>query len=214
MPFIELSAIPAPLTLTFGKLDQPARQLLQLCAWFAPEPLPERLFREHPALLPEPLQAAAGDEHAWNEAIAQLENHALLQRTLIPTLDRQADAFHKEPVFTLQRISPQALSAMRANHGAYCELAVTLLRSAYPDDTTLPANWPTCAALLPHVRQLRDVCPQDGGNARALFWLLDRAATYLRHGPALYGEARELLEAALELARATLGVTCPTPSKA
>jgi TIR domain-containing protein/NB-ARC domain-containing protein len=61
--------------------DQAAAQLLDLCAYLAPERIPPDLFTRHPVLLPEPLAAAAGDELAFDEAIAVLADYSLLKRT-------------------------------------------------------------------------------------------------------------------------------------
>jgi hypothetical protein len=61
--------------------NQAAGQLLDLCAYLAPEGIPLDLFTEHAGLLPEPLAAAAGDELAFDEAIAVLVDYSLLKRT-------------------------------------------------------------------------------------------------------------------------------------
>jgi TIR domain/NB-ARC domain len=61
--------------------NQAAAQLLDLCAYLAPEAIPLDLFTGHVDLLPEPLAAAAGDELAFDEAIAVLVDYSLLKRT-------------------------------------------------------------------------------------------------------------------------------------
>ncbi len=58
-----------------------AVQLLDLCAYLAPERIPLDLFTLHPGLLPEPLAAAAADELAFNEAIGILVDYSLIKRT-------------------------------------------------------------------------------------------------------------------------------------
>jgi hypothetical protein len=61
--------------------NQAAGQLLDLCAYLAPDRIPLDLFTEHTDLLPEPLAPAAGDELAFDEAIAVLVDYSLLKRT-------------------------------------------------------------------------------------------------------------------------------------
>jgi hypothetical protein len=61
--------------------NQAAAQLLDLCAYLAPERIPLDLFSGHPGLLPEPLAAAAANELAFDEAIAILVDYSLLNRT-------------------------------------------------------------------------------------------------------------------------------------
>jgi hypothetical protein len=58
-----------------------AVQLLELCAYLAPEPIPLDLFTGHAGLLPEPLATAAADVLAFNEVIAMLVDYSLAKRT-------------------------------------------------------------------------------------------------------------------------------------
>jgi hypothetical protein len=70
--------------ITFEKISavSPAAvQLLELCAYLAPEPIPLDLFSGHAGLLPEPLGTAAADVLAFNEVIATLVGYSLAKRT-------------------------------------------------------------------------------------------------------------------------------------
>jgi hypothetical protein len=70
--------------ITFEKISavSPAAvQLLELCAYLAPEPIPLDLFSGHAGLLPEPLGTAAADVLAFNEVIATLVDYSLAKRT-------------------------------------------------------------------------------------------------------------------------------------
>lgn len=58
-----------------------ATQLLDLCAYLAPERIPLDLFTGHPDRLPEPLAATAADELAFDEAVAVLADYSLVSRT-------------------------------------------------------------------------------------------------------------------------------------
>jgi hypothetical protein len=61
--------------------DPAATQLLDICAYFAPEAIPEDLFTQHPDHLPAPLAEAAADDLAFNETVAVLVDYALVKRT-------------------------------------------------------------------------------------------------------------------------------------
>jgi len=61
--------------------NRAAVQLLDLCAYLAPERIPLDLFTGHPDLLPEPLATTAADELAFNDAIGVLVDYSLLKRT-------------------------------------------------------------------------------------------------------------------------------------
>ena len=58
-----------------------AVQLLGVCAYLAPEPIPLDLFTAHAGLLPEPLSSAAADRLAFGDAIAVLVDYSLAKRT-------------------------------------------------------------------------------------------------------------------------------------
>jgi hypothetical protein len=58
-----------------------ALQLLEVCAYLAPEPIPLDLFAAHPDLLPAPLSAVAGDPVAFNDAVAVLVDYSLVKRS-------------------------------------------------------------------------------------------------------------------------------------
>jgi len=56
-------------------------QLLDICAYLAPEAIPEDLFTKHPDELPSPLAEVARDALAFNDSVAILVDHALVKRT-------------------------------------------------------------------------------------------------------------------------------------
>jgi hypothetical protein len=58
-----------------------AVQLLDICAYLAPEPIPLDLFTAHPGQLPEPLSAAAADQLAFGDTVAVLVDYSLAKRT-------------------------------------------------------------------------------------------------------------------------------------
>jgi hypothetical protein len=58
-----------------------AVQLLEVCAYLAPEPVPLDLFTAHADLLPTPLSAAAADRLALTEAIRVLADYSLASRS-------------------------------------------------------------------------------------------------------------------------------------
>jgi hypothetical protein len=56
-------------------------QLLDICAYLAPEPIPLDLFTIHVGQLPEPLSFAAGDRLAFGDTVAVLVDYSLAKRT-------------------------------------------------------------------------------------------------------------------------------------
>jgi hypothetical protein len=61
--------------------DPAAVQLLEICSYLAPEPVPLDLFTGHTDLLPAPLSAAAADPLAFTDTVAVLADYSLAKRS-------------------------------------------------------------------------------------------------------------------------------------
>jgi TIR domain len=62
-------------------LNQAAFQLLEICAYLAPEPVPLDLFTGHTDLLPDPLSETAADPVRFNGALGVLVDNSLAKRS-------------------------------------------------------------------------------------------------------------------------------------
>ena len=202
----------ATLSIAFPRLGEDAAQLLRLLSFCAPDPVPERLFREHPEHLPDALAEAARQPLRWEKAVAALRRYGLVERTQIDALDREPGGPNerREPAFQLHRLTQEvARHRIVADPPADAGVLLALLRNALPGETTIPTHWPRCASLVPHVLQLDRLSAHVAVDRRRLSWLLDRSAIYFQHGPALYHAARMLLERALAIDREDLGTDHP-----
>lgn len=189
------------LSLTFERLSPAAQQLLRLCAFAAPEPLPERFFREAARVLPPELAEAAVNPLSWNKAASELYRYGLAQRVSITALDRApgAAADSSELALSVHRLTQQTTRARLAQSEQDCKTLETLLAASCAVDPRLPANWPRYAALALHVTQLHRYCDTGWLESRQFSWLLDCVASYLRYGPALHAESTHWCEKALEI---------------
>ncbi|MGH3923457.1 MAG: tetratricopeptide repeat protein, partial [Pseudonocardiaceae bacterium] len=176
-----------------------AVQLLTLCAWLAPEPIPLELFTTHPDQLPAPLREVATDPLALADTVGALADYSLARRTNTGLLlHRLVQAVLRQPG-PHQPDDPHLLPTVLA-----------LLRADLPEEImTAPRNWPPWRGLLLHV--LAATGHHDDTHLIAAddtSWLLDRAATYQRtHGePAT---ARPLFERALRIREITYGPEHP-----
>jgi tetratricopeptide (TPR) repeat protein len=175
---------------------QPAAvQLLGLCAWLAPEPIPLDVFTDHPEHLPAPLDRVASDALAFAETVGALVDYSLARRTDAGLLlHRLVQAVIRQPG-PHQPEDPHPLPVV-----------LDLLRADLPEEiVAAPQNWPRWRHLLSHV--LAATAHHDDANptaASATSWLLDSAAIYQQtHGqPAT---ARPLLERALHIRETAYG---------
>jgi tetratricopeptide (TPR) repeat protein len=176
-----------------------AAQMLNLCAYLAPEPIPLDLFTHHPEQLPTPLDRVAADSLSFAETVGALLDYSLAQRTDSGLLlHRLVQAVIRQPGPT-EPEDPQPLAVVLA-----------LLCADLPEEiSTAPENWPRWRQLLPHI--LAAMAHHNDANPTApdaTYWLLDRAAAYQQtHGQP--DTARSLLERALCLGETAYGPAHP-----
>jgi len=128
--------------LSFGKIDgeSPAAvQLLDVCAYLAPERVPLNMFSSHYELLPEPLSPAAADPVTFWETVAVLVDYSLAKRT--------------DDELRLHRLVQGAIrlrlpAAQAATFRAHTEAILAASKPGRPED---PLNWTLWANLLPHL---------------------------------------------------------------
>lgn len=171
-----------------------AVQILELCAWLAPEPIPLDLFTLHVGQLPEPLASVAADPVTFADAIGALTGYSLARRT--------GDSIN------IHRLIQDVARNRHPTAAGELEVVFGLLRADLPDDVwATPESWPRWQRLLPSI--LAATSYHTGtAPAATTAWLLSNAGTYLRrHGR--FGEGLPLHQQALRLREAALGPDHP-----
>ncbi|MBD0734376.1 FxSxx-COOH system tetratricopeptide repeat protein [Streptomyces sp. CBMA29] len=133
--------------------DKPeAVDLLRLCVFFAPGPIPVRLLRDLPVRdLPEQLAGLMEDPLLWNSAISKLAQWAVVQSD--PPEAEDDEATGSAEVVQMHRLVYQAVRADMpvAEQNMYSQVVRKILAAADPgraDDTRL---WPRYAEIVPHL---------------------------------------------------------------
>ncbi|GAA1903208.1 FxSxx-COOH system tetratricopeptide repeat protein [Streptomyces durmitorensis] len=119
-----------------------ALRLLQLCSYFAPDPISRSIFSGlgNSSIFPE-LDATLNDPMRLARAIREVNRYSLAR------IDHRTNSIEMHRLVQLvlnNRMSPEEQSRMR--HGAH-----TLLAAADPKAPTTAANWPRYAELYGHV---------------------------------------------------------------
>jgi tetratricopeptide (TPR) repeat protein len=117
--------------------DLAAGQLLTLCAYLAPEPIPLDLFRNTAGVLSSELAAAAESGVALDRAAGRLSRYGLAR-----------------PVsngLQLHRLTQAILRDTDPEPGQHRNTVERLLIAARPDDGDDPALWPRWRLLMPHI---------------------------------------------------------------
>jgi transcriptional regulator with XRE-family HTH domain len=119
--------------------DPAAAELASLCAFLAPEPIPEDLFTGAADLLPGKLAARAGDPLAWRQTLAHMTKQSLAR------IDHRGLQMHR----LTQAILRARLTPARASAARRCTEAI--LAASDPGDPPNPDTWARWARLVPHV---------------------------------------------------------------
>ena len=143
--------------------DPAAAQLASVCAFLAPEPVPEDLFTAAPGELPGELAARAADPLAWRHTLARLARPSLAR------IDQRGLVMHRLTQAILRdRLTGEQAAATRAGTEA-------ILAAADPGDPANPVTWPRWAQLMPHLLAADLAATGD----QALRWMACNACWYL-----------------------------------
>jgi Tetratricopeptide repeat/Domain of unknown function (DUF4062)/NB-ARC domain len=143
--------------------DPAAAQLATVCAFLAPEPVPDDLFTSVPGVLPGELAARAADPLAWRQTLARLSRQSLAR------VDQRGLVMHRLTQAILRdRLTAEQGAATRA-----CTEAI--LAAADPRDPANPVTWPRWAQLMPHLL----AADLAATGSRGLRWMACNACWYL-----------------------------------
>ena len=143
--------------------DPAAAELASLCAFLAPEPIPEYLFTGAVGVLPGELAARAADPLAWRQTLANVSRQSLAR------VDHRGLQMHR----LTQAILRDRLTPARAAATRRCTEAI--LAASDPGDPPDPGTWARWAQLMPHVLAA-DLAATDNPALREL---VRRACWYL-----------------------------------
>jgi hypothetical protein len=143
--------------------DPAAAQLAGVCAFLAPEPVPEDLFTSAPDELPGELATRTADLLVWRQTLARLARQSLAR------IDQRGLVMHRLTQAILRdRLTPEQAVATRAHSEA-------ILAAADPGDPANPVTWPRWAQLMPHLL----AADLAATGSRGLRWMACNACWYL-----------------------------------
>ena len=143
--------------------DRAAAALASLCAFLAPEPIPEDLFITGAAELPTSLAARVADPLAWRQTLAHLARQSLAR------IDQRGLQLHRLTQAILRdRLTPEQATATR-------RCTESILAASDPADPGNPVTWPRWARLIPHLIAADLATTQNPG----LRWMACNACQYL-----------------------------------
>ena len=172
-----------------------AADLLTLLAFLAPQGVARQMLAEGEAELPARLSFAR-DPLASAATLQVLWRYSLVSGNSVDGLVVHRMVQH----VVRDRLVPD-------DYKYWAGVAVRLVNHQFPDPTNAQA-WPACGGLMPHVRAVTGHALQATAEPSVTAELLARAASFLRRRGQL-AAAREMLQQALDLNRATFGSDGP-----
>ena len=199
-------------SLAFEQIEQTdpaAAELLRLCAFVAPDDLPEELLSEGAASWPAALQEAARDRLRFNQLLATLLAFSLIKRF---GRERTLSLHRLVQVVQRERLTPE-------EQRQWAQRLVLAVQAVFPRNPKEFASWPACQRLLSQALACEMLIQQYHLRLAEAADVLDWTGSYL-YERALYRLAEPLLRRALGMPailvvlrlRTTRGVTRTTPS--
>jgi len=187
------------LLLSFTRVEQrnpAAADLLRLCAFLAPDAIPEELFTKGAEELGDVLAPVVEDAYQFNRAFADVRAYSLLTRS------------PQSRTFTVHRVVQAVLrDSMTAEiQQQWMQRAVLAVNAAFP--ASEHKTWPQCERLLPHALMAARNSEQFPVVSEEAGHLLYETALYLQDR-ARYQEAESLYQRALSIREQRLGPEHP-----
>jgi len=173
-----------------------AAELLRLCAFLAPDAIPEEMLTAGAASLTPALSTVAADGSQLKDTIEALQAYSLVK------YDPREQSFSIHRL--VQVVIQDRLEAPQARQWA--ERTVHLVNDAFPDGSF--ATWDRCEHLMPHVLVCVDYLKKWRLVSTEAGHLFHRAGEYLALR-ARYGEALALTQQALSIREQVLGQIHP-----
>lgn len=183
---------------SFSKLTPEARDLLNLCAFLAPDDIPLDLIAGAAKLLPKRLARAVSDKKSLAECVGELTRYSLATRT------EKAISIHR----IVQAVVRDRLTVQERKH--LCAGASQVVNARFPGDEVLtdPRVWPLCKRLVPHALAAAGHAEADQVALGTAGRILNQVGLYLE-GRAEFAQAKEVIERAVRICEEAYGKDHP-----
>jgi tetratricopeptide (TPR) repeat protein len=178
------------------KGSEAAGQLMNLCAFLAPDDIGREMLQSGSEILPEPLAAAVSDDLQWNDAVGVLRKYSLIE------VQDGAISVHR----LVQAVARDRLD--QEERKKWAEAAVKVVDTAFPYDDNDLQTWAPSSRLLPHALASMDRAEELQVALKTCWRLLNEVGLYLS-GRAEFLAARSVHERALRICEVVFGSVHP-----
>ncbi len=175
-----------------------ATDLLNLCAFLAPDDIPLDIIRDGAEHLPESLADTAKDQVAFNKTIGALLRYSLIKKDK----DKDTISIHR----LVQAVIRDRLAEDEKN--IWAAAAVKIVNEAYPQESDDVRTWTDCERLLSHAQATTAYIEKLRIANEATAYLLNSFAVYI-HGRASFAEAKAAFQQSLKICKKVYGEEHP-----
>jgi tetratricopeptide (TPR) repeat protein/nucleoside phosphorylase len=195
-------AVATTWSLSFQKVEQAnpaASELLRLCAFLAPDAIPEELLRDGAPHWSFALQKAVVDPFTFDQMIAEVLKFSLMKRSV----ETKTLSIHRLVQVVLLDTMEEDEQRQRA------ERVIRAVNEVSPLDTRDAATWPQCLRYLNQVQACDNLIERYALMFNEAADLLHRTGIYL-YEHALYAITEPLFQQALHIREQSLGSDHPS----
>ena len=178
------------------QISSSGADLLNLCAFLAPDDIPVELLNSGVEYLPESLTAVASDPLAFDDAVDPLRRYSLVEITA------ETISVHR----LVQAVTRDRLNGDELKKWA--EAAVRIVNKVFPFKSDDVETWPVCSRLLPHALAAAEHAESLDVASDSTARLLNLTGLYLKER-AQFTEAKKMQERALAIGESTYGPNHP-----
>jgi tetratricopeptide (TPR) repeat protein len=178
------------------KESEAAGQLMNLCAFLAPDDIGREMLRGGAEELPEPLAKAVADDLQWNDAVGALRKHSLIE------VQGGTISVHR----LVQAVVRDRLDEERRKKWA--EAAVRVVNAAFPYKRNDVKTWAPSSRLLPHALASAGFGEELQVALKTCSRLLNEVGLYLS-GRAEFSAAKSVHERSVRIDEAAYGADHP-----
>ena len=173
-----------------------AADLLNLCAFLAPDDIPRWLLTKHADKLPEPLKTVVQDDFEFDNILVALRRYSLIEAG--------------EDVLVVHRMVQAVVcnSLPEEDQNQWAATALRLVSIAFPFDSDDVRTWDICTPLLPHALAVLERAEGLEEVARKSARLLNDISVFV-WARGEYSEARKYLEQSLRITTMVYGANSP-----
>lgn len=169
-----------------------AKQLLNLFAFFGPDDIPVSIIKTYSDNFPEELRNAVHNPIELEENLSTIYRYSLVER------NGGFISFHRLVQDVIRTQLPKDITAKWVN------IAVQIMKVAFPYDEYDMTSWSNCAQLLPHALAAASYAEKYNTGLEEASEIYQKAGEYLR-GQAEFQRAGEAIEHAINVRQEILG---------